>query len=219
MLGRGIDQHGAVFAGHGERHLALQIKVLLAADADLAGAAQRRRGDGFGCIAVDEGIVGQHHLAGRPALPHGDVGRLRVDLNLAAQRRPAGDVARGGDHGEHRLLMKQHLVLHQDRLIAQRRRHVVLAGNVGCGNDGDHAGRRVHTAQIDAAQSAARYRRAADGDMQGTDRLRDIVDIFGAALHVLGAAVVRQRLIDVAQRRLEHITRRHRRPSDDRLCG
>ena len=193
--------------------------MLLAADADLAGAAPRRGGDGFGGVTVDEGIVREHHLAGCPALLHGDVGRFRVDLDLAAQRRPAGDVTRGGDYGEHRLLMKQHLVLHQDRLIAQRRRHVVLARNVGCGNDGDHAGCRVHAAQIDAAQSAARHRRAADRDMQRADRLRDIVDIFGAALDVLGAAIVRQRLMDVAQRRLEHITRRHRPPSGDRLGG
>ena len=50
---------------------------------------------------------------------------------------------------------------------------------------------------------AARHRRAADGDMQRADRLRNVVDIFGAALHVLGAAVVRQRLVDVAQRRLD----------------
>jgi hypothetical protein len=193
--------------------------VLLAADLDLAGAAQRRRGDGFGGIAIDKRIIRQHHLARRPALLDGDVRRFGIDLDLAAQRRPARRVARGGNDGEHRLLMKQHLVLYQDRLIAQRGRHVVLARYIRRGDDGDHARRRVHAAQIDAAQPAARHRCAADGDMQRADGLGDIVDIFGAALHMLGAAVVRQRLVDMAQRRLEHVIRRHRRASGDRRCG
>ena len=48
---------------------------------------------------------------------------------------------------------------------------------------------------------AARHRRTADGDMQRADRLRDIVDILGRALHMLGAAVMRQRLVHMAQRR------------------
>ena len=39
MLGGRIDQHRAVLAGHGERDLAFQIKVLLAADTERAGSA------------------------------------------------------------------------------------------------------------------------------------------------------------------------------------
>ena len=70
--------------------------------------------------------------------------------------------------------------------------------------------------EIETAQRAARNRRAADGDMQRADRLGDIVDIFGAALHMLGAAVMRQRLVNMAQRRLEHVAiRRHGRVSGD----
>ena len=36
MLGRGMDQHVAVLAGDGERHLAFEIEMLLPADAQLA---------------------------------------------------------------------------------------------------------------------------------------------------------------------------------------
>ena len=63
----------------------------------------------------------------------------------------------------------------------------------------------------------ARHRRTADGDMQGARRLRHVVDILGRALHVLGGAVVRQRLVHMAQRRFQNgVTRRHRPPSGDR---
>ena len=37
MLGRGVDEHVAVLAGYRERNLALEIEMLLAADAELAG--------------------------------------------------------------------------------------------------------------------------------------------------------------------------------------
>ena len=193
--------------------------MLLAADADLSGAAQRRRGDGLGGIAVDEGIVRHHDLARRAALLDGDIRLFRVNLDLAAQHRTARGVARGGDDREDRLMMEEHLILHQDRLIGARGRDVVLAGYIRRGHDGDDTGRSVHPAQIDAAQCAARHRRAADGDMQGADRLRNVVNIFGVALHMLGAAVVRQRLVDMAQRRLQDIIRRHRRTPGDRQCA
>ena len=112
--------------------------------------------------------------------------------------------------------MKKNGVLHQDRLIGAARRNVVLSRNVGRGHDRNHARRVANLAQIETAQRTARNRRAADRDMQRADRLGDIVDIFGAALHMLGAAVMRQRLVNVAQRRLEHVAiRRHRRVSGD----
>ena len=216
MLGRRTDKDRAVLARHGERDLAFQIKVLLPADADFSGAAQRRRGNRLGGVAIDEGVVRHHGLARGPALLDGDVGRLRIHLDLGAQHRPARRIARSRSDRENRLVMKQHRVLHQNRLVGTPRGDVVLARDVGCGHDGDHAGRTAHVAQIEMAQPSARDRSAADGNVQRADRLRDIIDIFGAALHVLGAAVVRQRLMDMAQRRLDHgAIRRHGRPSDD----
>ncbi len=42
VLRRGMDDHVAVLAGDGERDLAFEVEVLLAADAELAGDLLRR---------------------------------------------------------------------------------------------------------------------------------------------------------------------------------
>jgi hypothetical protein len=76
---------------------------------------------------------------------------------------------------------------------------------VGRRHDGNHAGPGAHLAQIEAAQPAALDRWAADRDMLRADRFGDVIDIFGAGLHILGAAVVRQPLVNVALRRLEYV--------------
>ena len=68
MLGRGIDEHVAVLAGDGERDLAFEIEMLLAADAELAGDLPSARGSisSAGSPRL-EGVVGQHRGRRRPA--------------------------------------------------------------------------------------------------------------------------------------------------------
>ena len=201
MLGGRIDQHRAVLAGHGHRDLAFQIKVLLAADMQRAGGVTRRPGDRLCRVAVDERVIGQHALAGGLALLDGNVRLFGIDLDLAEQRRAPGGVARRGDHREYRLAVEIHAVMREHRLVGVPRRNIVLSRYVRRGDDGDDARRAQHLGKIDPPNRAARHRRTADGDMHGADRLRHIVDILGRALHVLGAAVVRQRLVHMAQRR------------------
>ena len=220
MLRRRIDQHRAVLTRHGKPDLALQIEVLLATDANRPRALPRRGGDRLGGVAVDEPVVRQHDLAGRPALLHRYVRLLGVDLDLAAKYRAARGIARRSDDGEDRLVVEIDAVLREDRLVGVGGRNVVLSRYVGCRYDRDDAGRVAHVGEIDMAQRAARHRRASDGEMQRPDRLGNVVDILGVALHVLRTAVVRQRLVYVAQRRLQNgITRRHRRRSGGPRCG
>jgi len=117
MLGRGIDQHRAILAGQRKRDLAFQIKMLLAADADASFAPQRRCGDRLGDVAVDEGVVRQHGLAGRFALLDRDVGLFRVDLDPHEQGSAPRGVARGGDDRKHRLAVEENFRMRKDRLV------------------------------------------------------------------------------------------------------
>ena len=58
MLGRRMHQHVIVFARHGKCDLALQIKMLLAADPQNTAQAMLRPGDRSLGIAADEFVVG-----------------------------------------------------------------------------------------------------------------------------------------------------------------
>ena len=66
MLGRGMDQHVAVLARDGERHLAFEIEMLLPADAQPCPSrgcgARRERG---GAVVLAEGVVRQDVRVGR----------------------------------------------------------------------------------------------------------------------------------------------------------
>ena len=169
MLGRGIDQDRAVLAGHGERRPGLPDKNVpgrrcgsLPALRNGAAAIALRG------VAVDEGIVRQHALAGCSALLDGDVRRLRIDLDPAAQHRAPRRVARRRNDREHRLAMEIDAVVRKHRFVGMRRRNIVFSRNVGRRDDGDDAGSVAHLAQIDPANGATRHRRAADGDMQAS---------------------------------------------------
>ena len=95
--------------------------MFLAADAERAGTAKRRRRNRFGGIAVDEGVIGKNALAGRFALLDGDIRALRFNIETRPQGRPPRCVARCRNHGEHRLAVEDDAVLGQYRLIGERR--------------------------------------------------------------------------------------------------
>ena len=107
VLGRGIDRDVVVLAGDREGDHALEVEVVLAADALHALQPVRRGRHRRGDVAAlelqglgDEGVVGGDRL--------GDVGdvRQRPVLDLRALRRAAGGVAGLGDHGEERLAVE-----------------------------------------------------------------------------------------------------------------
>ena len=62
-----MDQHVAVLARNGERDLAFEIEMLLAADAQPPFDALRARRERGGAVALAECVVGQHVLVGAPA--------------------------------------------------------------------------------------------------------------------------------------------------------
>src|ERR1700733_7557227 len=79
--------------------------MFLATDVERAARAKRRGRDRFAGITADERIVGQHALAGGPALLDRNIRLLDRDFDLAAQRGATRDVARGGNDGEYRLIV------------------------------------------------------------------------------------------------------------------
>ena len=71
VLCGGVDQHIAVLARDGERHLPFQIEMLLPADVDAPGQAQRRAGECGICIAALHDLGRQHETLGRQRLVDG----------------------------------------------------------------------------------------------------------------------------------------------------
>ena len=96
VLGRGVHRHLVAFAGNGERGLALEIEMLLAADRELALQPVRRRADGGVGVAAAEGVVVLHALARLQRVGDRDGRRLLLDVDLGEPRGPARLVARCG---------------------------------------------------------------------------------------------------------------------------
>ena len=78
------------------------------------------------------------------------------------------------------------------------RADIVLAGNVGGGEDRDHARRGADRGQIEAGQPRMAVGGEAEGEVERAGGLRQIVDIGRRAGDMEVGAVVRQRLVDGA---------------------
>ena len=128
-----------------------------------------------------------------------DAGTLRFGLDPSQPCRAPRDIAVDCNDGEKRLAVEADLALDEKRIVAEGRRDVVLARDVRGRQYRDDARKRAHRIEIERQQSAARDRRLADGDMQGSVRFADIVDVVGRALHMLDAEIVRKRLADVTE--------------------
>jgi hypothetical protein len=174
--------------------------MLLPADAELAFQPVRRERDGGVRIASSECVVRQDGLGPFQGVLDRDAGPLGLDLHDGQPDRPAGDIAGRGDHGEDRLSEEADLAVREQRIVAEGRRHVVLAGDVGGGEDSDDAGHRTHRGDVEGDQASARFRRLADRHMERAVRLADVVDILRHPLHVLDGGIVRQGLPDMAER-------------------
>ncbi len=199
MLGRGVDQH-VVLAGNGERHLALEIEVLLPADAQCAGEAARACRERCGGITLGKGVVGQDVAIRIERIVDAHQRPLHRDLDLAEPRGAARDVARLGDHREHHLTVELDRVDGKHRIVAHHRTDVVASGDVGRGQHRDDARHLAHGVEIDAHDPPARRRCPAGREMQRALRLAQVVDVDGGARDVANRGIVRSRLAYDAQR-------------------
>ena len=98
--------------------------------------------------------------------------------------------------------MKLDFVFGEHRIVALDRADVVDAGNISRGQNRDDAGRSAHRIEIELRDPPARGRRAADGDVQRSFRLADVVDIDCVAADMANGGIVTSAARIDAQRRL-----------------
>ena len=190
MLGRGVDPHLVVLAGHGERHLPLEIEMLLAADAHVAFEPACSGGDGGRRLPAPELVGGQHLGAGGEALVDGDAGGARLDFDAGAPCGAAGRVTGLGDHREDHLSVKENLVGGEDRIVAEGGAAIVHAGNVRGGQHRQYSGGSAHRIEIDGTDRPARNAGMAGRYMHRARGLGQVVDVGGGPLDVACGTVV-----------------------------
>ena len=166
--------HVVVLAGHGQRDLALEVEMLLAADAHPAGEPARAAASAAlasprcsvsGSVTRTPRRQRRVDVEDRPAAP-----RTRPSASLAARRACVAGL--GGD-GEQRLADVLDDVVGEHRLVvAVDRADVVVAGDVGGGQHADHARRRAHRRDVDAVIRACASVADAELDVQQARRAR-----------------------------------------------
>ena len=77
-----------------------------------------------------------------------DQRRARLDHGLAEPGGAAGGAGAGRGDEEERLAGIEDLAVGEQPVVMDDRADIVLAGNVGGGEDGDHAGRGPHRVEI-----------------------------------------------------------------------
>jgi hypothetical protein len=180
VLGGAMHQQAfAAFLRHGQADLALQVELLLPAQAPLALQAVWRARELLGRLAAREVHGRQHVLAGRMGLQRGNDGGqgFGSDDLLGQGGRAAGQFPVGRDDGEHRLADVAQLVARQDGVVMEQRAAVVLGRDVRRGQHRDHAGLAAQGVEVDVEELAVRQWRQAECCMQGAGRFRQIVGV------------------------------------------
>ena len=215
MLGRAVHQQAVVLLRQRVGDLALQVELLLAAEAEAALQPVRRGGDGRGRVAALQ--VHRRHdvLLQTVRLQRVEHRRQRLDRgDLRRQGCRAPRLAAGaGDDQEHRLAAPVHRTLGQDRVVVHDRAAVVDAGNVGGRQHRDHAGHRAHPRQVERDQPPVRHRRQAERAMQRAGDLGQVVDVGRAARDVERRGFMRARGADDGRGRARAHARAHARNS------
>ncbi len=164
----------------------------------------RRARDGGLDVPALIGRVGEHVAAlmeQRRALGHGLEGvghwleHVVVDLDELSCR-PGLGAGLGGHRGQHVTDVAGRLAdRHELRPVVVDEPLVALAGHVGRGDDGDHAGRRLGRGRVDAANDGARMVGEAQRTVEHAGH-----DVIGHVLlqaqHLLARAVLGSRVAD-----------------------
>ena len=187
VLRGGIDVHVAVFARNGERDLAFEIEMLLAADAQVSADALRAV-DERGCaVVLAERVLGKDMAVGFERLVDRDVVLADRELELGEPRGAPRLPARLRDDGECNLPVELDAPVDEYRIVVHHGADVVRAGNVPRGQHRDDAGRGAHRIEVHAEQLTGCDRHAADRDMQQPFGLAHVVDEGRGAGDVLAA--------------------------------
>ena len=135
-------------------------------------------------------------------LGDGDEGGERLGFDLRQPRGDARGAVAGRGDDEQRLAGVEDLVLGEEPVVVEDRADIVLAGDVGGGEDRDHARGGADRGQIEAGQPRMAVGGEAEGEVERAGRLGQIVDIARAARDMALGAVVAERLPErLAKRR------------------
>ena len=159
VLGRALDVHVAVLARHGERDLAFEIEMVLAAEAHAAG---RRCGAPASAASASPRCMRlrRQHEARRARAPlrrqdWRGAPRSRSRPARGRARLVAGVSAATANSG---WPTYSTMPCGEDRLVMRMTGDVVLAGNVGGGEHRDDAGRGAHRGEVEPTHPGMRLR-------------------------------------------------------------
>jgi hypothetical protein len=192
VLGAAVELERPALFGHRQRHLGLEIEVILPAGADLALELQVRRGQRGLDVAPLHHVRITEERAGRE--PTFDGGDRAEHFPLGHHRGDAGAarLVALADHQRDRLAEELRLVFDEQRLVVHHRPDVVLAGDVGVGEDAADSGDGAGAGDVEALELRVRVRRGDDLPDQQPVRRREVVDVARLAAGVPQAGLVRR---------------------------
>ena len=196
MLGRAVDEQAAVLLRQSHRDLALEVELVLPADANAPALTVRRILERLVRVATHERLARHNErlsLYGFQRIEHG----LEFLVNATREaRRLARSIDCFRRDCEYRLPGVLHERVGEHGIVAHDRAVVVVAGNVGRRAHGDDTCRIQHVVEVEFLDACVRDGTHADGEMQEVARFRQIVGVGRRATNVQVCAVVRQRLAD-----------------------
>ena len=200
MLRRGIDGDLVILARHRERHLALEIEMLLAADQHRALQPARSLSHrGCDIAAFELQRLGDEGGLQAPRILDGDDGLQLLIGHLGEKAGAPRGIARLSDDGKDRLaVIGDELGCEQRLVVPARRADVVHARNIGGRQDAEDARRGANGVEIERFDLRVRPIGEPEIGMQQPARLRQVVDIERLARHMLMRGVMGQRLMHLA---------------------
>ena len=198
MLRGAQHVESSIVARRGERDLALEIEVILAAAAHLAAEPVRRAGKRGGGVAAHDGLRRRHVGFARNGVFDGENGGQRLVVDRHEFCSSARLVQRRRRDSHHRLADILGYGRGKQRLVAADRRDVVLAQNVGRDDRRRDAGYGQRPADVDAQDARVRVRAQHQRDLERARHIRHVVDIERAPGDMGDGAVVTDRGVDAA---------------------
>ena len=195
VLGRAHDVHVAAVAGSGERDLAFEIEMILAAAAQLAGEPMRRGGERGLDLAARHDLRRRDQALARHRLLDAEHCRQRLVFDRDQLCRRARLIERRRRDRGHRLALVLDDIDGEHRLVAADRRDVVLARDVRRRDHGDHARGGERAGEIDVLDARMRMRAQHQGGFERAGHVRDVVEIARRAGDVADRAVVAHRRV------------------------
>ena len=188
MLGAAVHRPLVLLQGHHIGNLALQIKMLLAADLQRAGELVLGIVHGSRCIAASHMNRRQHIALRCQGLLDAQDGGKRLNVQQHPARRVPGLQGSAGNHEADDLTDILHRIRCKHRLVTGKGGQLRVAGNVPGQDDIHHAGHCQSDAGVHALEAAMGHRGKNRCGVQGAAQLGQVVDVMHGTCHLGGCA-------------------------------